>query len=301
MKAVTRRAAAPLLVAAALGFQTCGGGPPSAPNTPASPPPTTAAAAPTPPPVARTNCDSLGYASGTGNNCPVQRPNFLTEVDRAIEKLAAERPEIFDLSNQAGAGGYRVRSTGAYYVGVIKNLDQAGLCAGFDGEELQVKNSNDYNDQYHILTSAGYARRGSGSYRVTCYPAAFPTPPPPFAPSNGCTLPPSRELACGREDSRFLGHVDAAIDDVAQAHPEHFDFKDFQQGTPWYKVTNVDGYVDGMIDAMKKKGYCARWDGEELVVKTSNELSEHYDILTGTNYIRRGGGSYRASCYPAAF
>jgi hypothetical protein len=95
--------------------------------------------------------------------------------------------------------------------------------------------------------------------------------------------------------------VDEAFDEVAGAHPEYFDFKDLQQGTAWYKVVNTDGYLDGMNAAMKKRGYCARWDGEELVVKSSNELTEHYDILTGLNYIRRGGGSYRASCYPAAF
>ena len=95
--------------------------------------------------------------------------------------------------------------------------------------------------------------------------------------------------------------MDEAIDEVARAHPEYFDFKDNQQGTPWFKVLNTDGYIDAMVGAMKAKGYCARWDGEELVVKNSNELTEHYDILTGLNYIRRGAGSYRTSCYPAAF
>lgn len=301
MQFVTRRTLALVLLSSALILEACGGSSPSAPNAPSPSPTTTPAAVVTPRPV-RTSCDSLGYASGVGNRCPTETPTFLVEVDRAIDKLAAEHPEIFDLGNQAGAGGYRVKSPGAYYVGVLKNLDQAGLCAGFDGEELQVTNTKDYNDQYHILTSGGFARRGLSSYRVTCYPAAFPTPPPPFAPSNGCALPPSHEIACGREESsRFPGHVDQAIDDVAQAHPEYFDFKDHQQGTDWFKVVNTDGYIDGMVAAMKKKGYCARWDGEELVVKNSNELSEHYDILTGLNYIRRGGGSYRTSCYPAAF
>jgi hypothetical protein len=301
MQFVTLRTFAPVLVASTLILEACGGGSsPSAPNTP-SPSPTTTPAAVVAPRPARTSCDSLGYTSGVGNRCPTETPTFLVEVDRAIDRLAAEHPEIFDFNVQVGAGAYRVKSPGAYYVGVIKNLDQAGLCAGFDGEELQVTNTKDYSDQYHILTSGGFARRGSGSYRVTCYPAAFPTAPPPFAPSNGCALPSSHEIACGREESRYPGHVDEAVDEVAKAHPEYFDFKDLQQGTPWYKVLNTDGYIDAMNEAMKKKGYCARWDGEELVVKNSNERTEHYDILTGLNYIRRGGGSYRASCYPAAF
>ena len=43
--------------------------------------------------------------------------------------------------------------------------------------ELQVKNSNDFNDQYDIMISQGYVRRGAGSYRSTCSPAAFPLDP----------------------------------------------------------------------------------------------------------------------------
>ena len=49
------------------------------------------------------------------------------------------------------------------------------------------------------------------------------------------------------------------------------------------------------------KGVCARWDGEELNVKTNNVSSENYDILTAKGYMRRGDGSYRVTCYPAYF
>ena len=41
-----------------------------------------------------------------------------------------------------------------------------GLCAYYDGEELGVKNSNSFNDQFDILVSSGHIRRGAGSYRA---------------------------------------------------------------------------------------------------------------------------------------
>jgi hypothetical protein len=38
-----------------------------------------------------------------------------------------------------------------------------------------VKNTNTFSDQYDILAGEwpGFTRRGEGSYRTTCYPAAF--------------------------------------------------------------------------------------------------------------------------------
>ena len=36
-----------------------------------------------------------------------------------------------------------------------------------------MKNTNAWNDQYDIISGDGYIRRGTGSYRSTCYPAWF--------------------------------------------------------------------------------------------------------------------------------
>ena len=49
------------------------------------------------------------------------------------------------------------------------------------------------------------------------------------------------------------------------------------------------------------KGYCSRFDGEEIVVKTQNGFSEHYDVFLGEGFVRRGLGIYRSTCWPAAF
>jgi hypothetical protein len=272
----------------------CGDGDrnPSAPATPA--PTATPAPQPTPTPVAaRTNCERIGLGPGAGHGCPRRTANFQKEVDAAIAKFRAEHPELFE--------GRNVLSVGQYLVGVIENLEAVGLCAGYDGEELQVKNSNDFNDQYHILTSAFQFRDGFGSYRATCYPAAFPvdTPPPPQVP--GCSLPGSREIGCGRERPSFLPQVDAAIQKVADEMPGVIDKADVKGGNNWYRVHDVDAYVDAVVRNLNAVGLCARWDGLEMAVKNANRVSDQYDILAGDGYTRRGEGSYRVTCYPAAF
>ena len=61
----------------------------------------------------------------------------------------------------------------AYWNAVTAEVERLGYCATNDGEELAVKNSNSFNDQYDIIQGAGYVRRGAGSYRSTCYPAWF--------------------------------------------------------------------------------------------------------------------------------
>jgi hypothetical protein len=278
----------------------CGKSSPSQ-STPATTPPPTTAPPVTQPTPAATSCSRLGYVSPS-NSCAADGPSFQPQIEKAMDQLIAQHPEIFNLGEQSGAGQYRVRSPGRYYVGLMKNLEAQGVCAGFDGEELQVKNANSFSDQYHVMTSAFYMRRGVASYRTTCSPAVFPTPPPPFPPSNGCALPGSLEVTCDHEDEEFYrADVERAIAKVAQEHPELFNFSNTQPGTDWFAIIDNDKYFAEMVKAMISFGYCSRYDGEELVVKKGNEFSEHYDIFAGEGYIRRGPGSYRSSCFPAAF
>ena len=64
-----------------------------------------------------------------------------------------------------------------YYAGVIRNLEAAGFCAGYDFVELQVKNSSSFSEQYDIMLASGHVRRGAGAYRATCSPPNFPLDP----------------------------------------------------------------------------------------------------------------------------
>jgi hypothetical protein len=237
-------------------------------------------------------CSRLPLAP-TATNCSKEAPSYLQQVDDAINLLQTQNAEIFS--------GDQVLSRGRYLVGLIENLAAKGYCANFDGEELAVTNTGGYSDQYHVITSAMTVRRGANSYRATCYPAALPTPPPALAPTAGCSLPPSKDVACGREETQFLPQVEAALAQVIKEHPEYFNLNDMQKGTDWVRVVNEDAYFNAVVAAVGKNGICARFDGEELAVKRDNKGSEQFDIHTSLGYIRRGEGSYRASCYPAAF
>lgn len=258
---------------------------------------------PTPTPAPGFGCAFLPPSTGDGIGCPVESPHFLEEVEMAIDQLAAEEPDIFDKSDQRGGGGFKILSVGRFYVGLVERIEAQGLCATFDGFELNVRNSNDFNDQFDVELATQHVRRGEGIYRTTCRPAAaYPVrnPPAPSAPT--CNLPASVELACGREPSaHFLAQMEAVLDEVLAEHPELFDFSNTNPGTDWPFVINQDGYFNAVVAAFAERGFCARWDGEEMAVKDSNEFNDQFDILLSGGHIRRGEGSYRSSCYPAAF
>jgi hypothetical protein len=166
------------------GFVACsgsGGGPTTPATTPITTPPTTVPAVAVGSPVPTPSNDaaaSCRYGKGTvDTRCQRQAPRFVGEVDAAIALLVQQEPQIFNLQDQAGPGGYLVLDQEKYIAGVMRNLRAKDFCAGFDLKELQVKNGNEFSEQYDILVSNGHARRGDGSYRTTCNPASFPLDP----------------------------------------------------------------------------------------------------------------------------
>ena len=140
--------------------------------TPSSQP--TPAPTPTPEPPAPTG-GSCGLPPSNNPNapCSMQSTSFLSQVDKAIAQVIQQQPNIFDMNNKVCENCYYVKNQGKFVAGVIANLSAMGLCSTYDGEELAVKNSNSFNEQFDILTAAGYARRGTGSYRATCQPSWF--------------------------------------------------------------------------------------------------------------------------------
>lgn len=299
MKLSCLRRWAPVLLA--LFALTCGGnGSPTGVTPSPTPGPTpTPQATPTPPP-ASSLCTRLGYVPSPDTRCTrdENKTKFKADLDAAIDKVIAEHGKYFE----NGSGGVRVKNFGAFVVSLIDNLDEAGVCAGFDGEEIQVKNSNDFNEQYDVTANAGWIRRADSAYRTTCAPAAFPTPPPaPISPPAGCPLPSSREIACGPAEPSYLDDIKASIDQAVQEHPEIFDLRAAKGEPDAYYVKDITAYHQYVVANMVQRGYCARFDGEEVVIKKTNVYTDHYDVLTGDNYIRRGQGEYRVSCYPAAF
>jgi hypothetical protein len=298
------RARQSAVLAVGIALAACGGGDKS-PAAPPSAPPATQPSAPTgaPSTVLSQSCLRIGGSLAAGTEkCAKENPDFLAEVDDAINDLIHEKPEIFNLNDEKGAGGYRILSEGAFTVGVIQNLDKKGLCGGQYAEELAVKKNNNYSENYDIVTADQHIRRGTGSYASTCTPASFTNRDAPQGTNAGCTLSYSRTLVCSRESKGvFLAQVMAAIDKVAKEHPEYFDFNDHAKGTDWYKVKNPDAYTKGIVANLLAVGLCARWDGEEINVKNTNDWSENYDILLADNHVWLGAGTYRVTCYPAYF
>lgn len=148
----------------------------------ASPTPTPApTAAPTPgpnptptpaPPPSGGSC-SLPASNTPDAPCSMGSPSFLSQVDKAITQVTQQQPGIFDFDRKNCENCYYVKDQARFVSGVISNLNAMGICATYDGEELGVKNSNSFNDQFDLLVSSGHIRRGQGSYRSTCRPSWF--------------------------------------------------------------------------------------------------------------------------------
>jgi hypothetical protein len=290
------------VAASLVSLAACGGGDKN--NVTNNPPPSTAPAVVAPPTTTLPPFDTVPgagscakFSAGKEGTCRRDAPSFMTDVDSVLDELIATQSGLFENTGS----GLRVRSTGQFYVAFLRKLDARGLCAAFDGEEVGIKNSDAFNDQFHMVTSDLILRRGESSYRATCFPASFPGPAKGYPPNNGCSLPHSVEVTCGRERSSLLGVVDEAINQVVREHPEVFDLGARQPNEGWYKIVNTAAYDNYVVEAIKARGYCSRHDGEELVVKRENALSEHFDISTAEGNVRRGEGSYRSTCYPAAF
>jgi len=162
------------LIMALAGVASCGGSSPTVPpvTTPTAAPTLTPSTTPTP------SATSCRYGMGTvDTSCVRNSPAFLGDVDGAINLLGQQHPELFNFNDTAGEGAWRVLDADRYYAGVIANLQAKDYCAGFDLQNLQVKNSNAFSEDYDILLSSHFIRRGAASYRQTCSPASFPLDP----------------------------------------------------------------------------------------------------------------------------
>ena len=77
------------------------------------------------------------------------------------------------LRTQPGTDWFKVVDNDRYFQLMVEKMNSYGYCTIYDGEELAVKGENAFNEQFDIWAGDGFARRGSGSYRSTCYPATF--------------------------------------------------------------------------------------------------------------------------------
>lgn len=158
------------LVTLALGVVGCGGSNGTPDPTPVTTP-VTAAPAPAPTPAAF-RCP-LPDMPRLNIICPRPDPILWREVDAAIDKTVAEHPELFNLNDDKGGGAYLVLDRARYHQTVVDNLHAKGICAIVELEEIAVKTSNAFNEQYNIWVSDGHLRHGIRSHITTCFPATF--------------------------------------------------------------------------------------------------------------------------------
>ena len=99
-----------------------------------------------------------------GSPCRAESPSFQAQVEAAQAEVLRTRPDLFDAGN--------VRSESSYVQEVARVLRTKGLCAAQGGpsDEIAVKSTNDWNDQYDIVLGSGQPWT---SYQVTCRPARF--------------------------------------------------------------------------------------------------------------------------------
>ncbi len=164
------------LIAAACGLLilSCGSSTNSNP-TPVQTPTPVAVATPTPLPDVSQGC-GLPPKPDLHTECPRLEPGqYAGQVSDAIHTLFTTRPELFDFNDTKGNGlySYKVLDRRAYTRAVVLQVRQYGLCSTDEKEEIAVKQTQDFNEQYNVWTSDGYVRLPPGAYVSTCFPAQF--------------------------------------------------------------------------------------------------------------------------------
>jgi hypothetical protein len=153
----------------------CGGSSPGSatttPTTPVSPTPPP----PVTPPAATSACDRIGDGTARAQ-CSKGAMAYFGTVDGAIDQLIKQQPKLFNLTDTSGQRQYRVLDTDAYFQGLTEVLAGGGLCARMDPTKtyLQIKGTNDFSEDYEVLSTRGYTPFGVWIYHDTCTPASFP-------------------------------------------------------------------------------------------------------------------------------
>jgi hypothetical protein len=149
--------------------------PPSTPSTtlpPSTPSTTLPPSTPPTPPPSNGAC-KLPPGVGDSAECERRSAAFLDQLEDSLDEVTSGQPQLFDKSDAKCGNCYKVVDPDAYVSAVASRMQARGFCTKIQGDEIGVKNTNDFNDQYDVLTSDNYIRRGEGAYRATCKPSWF--------------------------------------------------------------------------------------------------------------------------------
>ncbi len=180
---------------------SCGdGGSPSS----STPPTTVPSQTPTAPPTGDGSFNHSSCPLGKGDvnaDCGESSSALLGDLEDAMTLLIQQKPQVFDLTEEVAPGtkAYRVLDREAYMDGLVANLRAAGLCAERDPDDgqqqtIRAKDSSAFSEDFDVLLSNGFMRRGAGAYRKTCSPSSFPversSDSPPIGSGCGRPYPP---------------------------------------------------------------------------------------------------------------
>ena len=191
--------------------------PGGAPGEPVQPPPSPSPGAqPVWIPPGTFDC-ALGPGD-KGAACEAAEPVFADAVNAAVDRVIAEQRDLFPEGDITA----RVRNEEAVHVAVARILQAQGFCAGWDLIDLQVRNSNEFSEQYDLFDARGFLYLDPAQrVRSTCHPASFPLSAADRIHSirvgfygiqcpPGVTKPPN---SSGRLPEGCLGHVTATPKD----------------------------------------------------------------------------------------
>ncbi len=276
IRVVSFCAATALTVIALLGLSCAGDGP-------TQPPITTPAATPLPTSGPATTCP-LGEGT-LDADCVEASERLLPRVEAAMDRLVENHPEIFNLEDEADPGthAYRVLDVEAYMEGLVAELRADNMCAEIDvddadGDMILVKDSNDFSEEYDVLTGKLFMRRGEGAYQYTCTPASFPTERPDYWPpvDSGCKRPFPPEIYKMKCDKHGRGPDYRILDSTPYVLGQDY-------------CANV-GYTDGRVDCpirpdgASDKEACENWragDAEDTGRPGPTWKNEEGDHCTG--------------------
>ena len=150
-----------------------------------------------------------------------------------------------------------------------------------------------------VVTAAGCGSPTSVTPQAEPSPEATPEPAP--TPVYGCGLPRGTGIGrnCPRLRATYAAELEAAIEQVVEEYPWFFDFRRARGGPTSYRVRNPAGYNREVVETLRRRGFCALDDGQEIGIKTTNDFSDHYQILSSDLFVIRGLPSYRSTCFPA--
>jgi hypothetical protein len=130
------------------------------------------------------------------------------------------------------------------------------------------------------------------------------SPPPASAPPSAASCRyglGTLDTTCSRRNGQFEPEINAAIDRVADRHPEYFDTS-VNQATGEWRVLRPREYLAGVVTELERARFCAETDEVAAVaLKNGSEFSETYDVLIPTGHVRRGNRAYQETCSPPSF